>query len=143
MRTCTVCVSPEREQIDKALIDNAPFRVIARQFGISKDAVRRHKETHLPRALVQSKEIREVAHADDLVQQMADLTASALRILKNAEKEKDNRTALAAIREVRGTLQLNAKLIGELNKQKPPSQHLHLNFPCNVGAARLKRLAEE
>lgn len=47
-RICTVCAHPERREIDKALVAAAnPYRDIARQYGLSKDALLRHKADHL------------------------------------------------------------------------------------------------
>lgn len=46
--TCTVCSHPERATIDKALVAvQNPYRDIARQYGLSKDALLRHKADHL------------------------------------------------------------------------------------------------
>jgi hypothetical protein len=41
-RTCTICINPCRDEIDKALVDSQPYRAVARQFGVSDDAVLRH-----------------------------------------------------------------------------------------------------
>ncbi len=47
-RRCTVCSHPERHAIDKALVAvRGPYRDIARQYGLSKDALLRHKADHL------------------------------------------------------------------------------------------------
>ena len=55
------------------------------------------------------------ATADDLLAQVRSLQGRALAILDRAEKAGDLRTALGAIREARGNLELLAKLLGELN----------------------------
>jgi len=47
-RTCTVCAHRERHAIDQALVAvESPYRDIARQYGLSKDALLRHKADHL------------------------------------------------------------------------------------------------
>ena len=52
-RVCTVCAHPERARIDHALVSVArPYRDIARQYGLSKDALLRHKADHLLAAIV-------------------------------------------------------------------------------------------
>jgi hypothetical protein len=56
----------------------------------------------------------EVARGDGLLALVRGLLAKALGILKKAEDSNDYRTALAAIREARGTLELLARLQGEL-----------------------------
>lgn len=45
---CTVCVHPEREEIDRRLAaGEGSFAGIARQYKLGKDAVRRHAGRHL------------------------------------------------------------------------------------------------
>ena len=47
-RTCTVCAHPERQAIEQALVAvESPYRDIARRYGLSKDALLRHKADHL------------------------------------------------------------------------------------------------
>jgi hypothetical protein len=79
--------------------------------------VRRHRKSHLPAELIQAQEAQAVAQADDLLAQVVSLKDKALKILGQAETEGDLRTALAAIRETRSTLELLARLLGELREQ--------------------------
>jgi len=118
-RTCTICTHANKDEIDKALIDNATVRDIARRHSVSKDAVHRHKQSHLPRALVQASQAAEVVHGDNLLNQMRDLNARTLTILARAEHTGELRTALAAIGEVRRNLELLARLMGELEQKAP------------------------
>ena len=57
-----------------------------------------------------------MSRADTLLEQVQTLHAKAWSILASAEAEGDLKTALHAIRETRGTLELLAKLLGELNE---------------------------
>ena len=66
-RTCTICAHAKRPDIDKALVERQPFRAIARQHGVSKDALIRHHDDHLPTALVKAQAAREAADADALL----------------------------------------------------------------------------
>ena len=47
MRTCTVCRWPELNDIEAALRASIPYRDIARQHGLSKDSLSRHRASHL------------------------------------------------------------------------------------------------
>ena len=58
-----------------------------------------------------------MAQADDLLDQVRHLQAHALDILERAEKAGDLRTALAAISQARGNLELLGKLAGELDER--------------------------
>jgi hypothetical protein len=112
-RHCTVCTHPNRERIDALLVGGEPYRDIAQQFGVSFYAVHRHK-SHLNGALLRAKEVRDVAHADNLLEQVRSLQRKALSILSQAERSGNLKTALLAIREARGCLELLGKLAGEL-----------------------------
>ena len=116
-RSCTICEHPDREAIDRALVGDASNLSVSSLFGVSESAVRRHKANHLPAKLVMAQAAEEVAQADDLLQQVRDLQDRALAILGKAEAAGDLRTALGAIREARGNLELLAKLLGELDER--------------------------
>jgi hypothetical protein len=116
-RRCTVCDHAEKHIIDKVLVSSGPYRSVAKRFGLSESAVYRHKSEHLPAYLLKAKEVEEVAKADDLLEQVRNLQAHALDILERAEKAGDLRTALAAISQARGNLELLGKLAGELDER--------------------------
>jgi len=116
-RRCTVCDHPQKHGIDQALVTGAPYRSVARQFELSESSVYRHKIDHLPVHLLRAKEVEEVARADDLLDQVRNLQTHALDILERAEKAGDLRTALAAISQARGNLELLGKLAGELDER--------------------------
>ena len=124
-RRCTVCDHPQRHGIDEALVSGAPYRSVAKRFGISESAVYRHKSDHLPAHLLKAREVEEVTQADDLLEQVRNLQGRALDILECAEKAGDLRTALAAISQARGNLELLGKLAGELDER--PVVNLHVS----------------
>ena len=124
-RRCTVCDHPERHGIDEVLVSGAPYRSVAKRFMLSESAVYRHKVEHLPAHLLKAKEAEEAARADDLLDQVRDLQTHALDILERAEETGDLRTALAAISQARGNLELLGKLAGELDER--PVVNLHVS----------------
>ena len=137
-RPCTACRHPQREEIDRALVNGEPFRNIAKRFGTSSTAVFRHKD-HLPTALVKAHEAREVAHADDLLSHVRDLGERALRVLGAAEEAGDLRAATGAIREARGCLELLGKVTGELVEKHA---HLHAAVPTSGASQEARRAFE-
>ena len=124
-RSCTICTHPEREAIDEALVGGIAFPALVAKYRVSKDALSRHKANHLPATLVKAQEAQAVARADDLLDEVRSLQARTLTILDRAERVGDLRTALRAIKEARGNLELLAKLMGQIDKR--PQVHLHLS----------------
>jgi hypothetical protein len=116
-RWCTVCDNSEKHSIDEALVTGAPYRSVAKRFRLSESAVYRHKIEHLPAHLLKAREVEEAARADDLLEQVRNLQTHALAILERAENAGDLRTALAAISQARGNLELLGKLAGELDER--------------------------
>ena len=114
-RVCTVCAHPDHERIDASLVSGEPNRRIAAQHGLTEQALRRHRADHVPAAMALAAEAAEMAHADDLLGQVRRLQARVLTILDRTESTGDLRTALGAIREARGNVELLAKLLGHLN----------------------------
>ena len=112
-RTCTVCLHPDRSSIDQALISQEPFRHIASRTGTSTASLQRHKKDHIPLSLRKAHDAEEIAQAGTLLDQIRELQARAMRILDTAEEAGDLRTALAAIGQARGVLELQAKMTGE------------------------------
>jgi hypothetical protein len=47
-RLCSVCTHPARATIDDGLVTGQSLRAISAAYGVSKSAVDRHKESHLP-----------------------------------------------------------------------------------------------
>jgi len=85
-RRCLVCSHREREEIDKALLKGDPLREITRRFRIDKSALCRHKQSHLSKNLMKSKELEEMTRADNLWDQIQWLKAKALSIARKAEE---------------------------------------------------------
>ncbi len=129
-RVCTICTHAEHDAIDAALVGEVAKRRIAAQYSVSEQAVRRHREDHLPAIMVKSEQAKEVARADDLIGQLQEITTRTDRLYKIADgiigkaaSSEDWRTALMAVREAsnankeaRANLELLGELLGELNR---------------------------
>ena len=116
-RSCTVCAHDESHVINVALVSREPYRDIARRFGVSKDALKRHSGEHIPKLLVEASRAVEVYEADDLLGRVEDLHRRTLAVLEAAEDTGELRTALAAIREARGNLELVGRITKELDER--------------------------
>ena len=124
-RTCTICTHPEREAIDQALVTDTPNRRIAAQFSISEQAVRRHKDEHLPALMVKSEHAREIAHADDLLHEANRLYAVATTVMEAGQKSNNHELVLKAVGTAGRVLGLLGELLGELNRN--PVVNLHIS----------------
>jgi hypothetical protein len=82
--------------------------------SVSMGALIRHRDRHLPVTIAHAKEVRETEMGESLLEQARGLHARALGILERAEAGGQLETALKAIREVRGILELLGKLNGQL-----------------------------
>ena len=112
-RTCTVCSNPQHQAIDQALVAGTPYRAVAERFAASPPSVYRHQQGHLPATMLKAREAQEVAHADGLLAQLQSLQQKTLEILARAPEG----SALAALIELRGTVELTAKLTGQMAGQ--------------------------
>lgn len=119
-RTCTVCRHPEQARIDLELVAGTPQRVLAVRYGPSRAAVQRHKTEHLPLALVKATDAAQLAEADTLLDQVEDTRRRARAYEAFAAAAGDVRLALVALREGRATLELLARVTGQLNV--PPQE---------------------
>ena len=124
-RRCSVCDHDEAHAINVGLVQRSSYRAIADRYGVSESALKRHSADHLPKLLVEAKQAVEVADADDLLGRVESLQERTLAILEAAEDTGELKTALGAIRECRGNLELLAKLLGQLDER--PQVNLFLS----------------
>ena len=127
-RRCTVCDHPQREEIDMQLVCGESYRTISDHFGLSKTALIRHKESHIPDALVEAQDAGEVAQADDLLAQVKALQAEAQDILGEARAAGDLRTALRGIGQALSCLELLSKIEGRLQDQQSVQVNVNMDI---------------
>lgn len=116
-RTCSICTHERREAIDRAIVDVEPYRSIAERFGVSIGAIARHKAGHLPSTLAKAREAEEVARADDLVGRLMELNRETWAVLREARRVGAAELALKAIARAEKQIELQAKLLGELQQE--------------------------
>jgi uncharacterized protein YllA (UPF0747 family) len=115
-RVCTICTHEQRPGINAALLNETPLRDIARRYATSKDALSRHRD-HLLRQLVKAQEQEDVSQAIDVVKQLKAINGATLAILKEARDEGNGELALKAVDRIQRQLELQAKLLGELQQE--------------------------
>lgn len=96
-RRCTVCIHPNRTEIEKSLINSDTLRDIAGRYGVSVSAVLRHKQGHLATGLLQlplqnsgsAREALELREADQAGQTMEINAAAQARLGKEGGRATD------------------------------------------------------
>ena len=115
--TCSICGHEARQAIEGGLAARSSLRDIARQHGVSKDAVARHGKNCLGPALAEQVAVAEAAGAETILQRVEHLQSRTLRLLRVAESGGELKAALMALRAARENLTLLAKLTGELDER--------------------------
>ena len=137
-RRCTICHHPDRAEIEKAMVQSEPVRDIAARFGTSASAVQRHKTSHLAAQLAKAYEsdlvtpatelareaeahkARDLGHAIDVAVQLRAINAACLEILQKSRTDGKHSISLGAVDRIHRQLELQAKLLGELQDGDGP-----------------------
>lgn len=85
--------------------------------------------------MLKAQEAAEVVQADKLMETTRALYARAFEILQKAEKAGQLETALKAIRELRGIVELLAKLSGELEASTPSTTKIEIVYIDQTGGS--------
>lgn len=118
-QTCSICTSPQRAEIEKALVGGEPLRDIAGRCPVSRSALHRHKQDHLPGHLVKAHEEESIGQAIDVVRQLKAINGACLEILQSSRADKKHSISLKAVDRIQKQIELQARLIGELQEQGP------------------------
>ena len=117
-RSCSICIHPHRARIERDLLEGRPQHRIAREHKVSADALSRHSLRHISAA--------PAAHSDplagtiqpgdiDLLGDVLGLRTRLLKLLTKAEKDRDIRGGLLAIREAIRLVETVGKLTGQID----------------------------
>ena len=122
---CTICNHPSRPQIDLAIATGLSKRAVARRFGVSHDAVWRHRQAHLTaemRAALATKLLRREGDMRRILLEEGTGVVEALKAIRGplfglflvAIDTGDSKAAAALAARLHESLALAAKLTGEL-----------------------------
>lgn len=114
---CTVCTRADMQAIDEGLAAGLSDNALARQFGITRDSIRRHRVNHLTPALRRAAQQRRTASStESALDRLEGLYERTGRLLDRIERADGNpNTLIKAIKEARETLQVIARITGELD----------------------------
>lgn len=122
---CNCCNHKARREIDRQIVMGIAISQISREFGISEDSIRNHRENnHISRQMVKAVEIKQQEHGINVLSELDDLMNRTKSILKTAEDKKRNGLALQAIRELRGNLELISKIQAFIIQQQQKREEI-------------------
>ena len=90
-----------------------PLRTIADRWSVSKTALIRHSE-HIPAHLAKAKDAETVTQADTLLDKLQEINRETREVLADAKLEGDGELRLKALTRLEKQLELEGKLLGEL-----------------------------
>ena len=127
-KRCSICVHKKRKEIDAAILEGNDQRTVAKRFSVSEWSVGRHRRGgHIEAAIIRASQMSEIYLGDSLVDQLRSLQQKALSLLTLAEESGDYRTALAGVREARGSLEVLVDALSKL-KENPAIQQHFISF---------------
>ncbi len=125
MRSCKVCVHSERSQIEDLILRKTAHAKIGERYGVSLYSVYRHSK-HLGRSVVCNSGLPLVDRVESLMNRLE-------RISQKAQSAREWHAAVGAMKEVRCSLELLAKLTGQI---VPAGQGVHVNVGVAVTTSR-------
>jgi len=112
---------PDHLELDKAYLrKEISLQQYADKVGCTKPSVERHVKGHLPEALLKATDIKDIANADSLLDQLKEAREKTLSLLDKAERAADTRVygaPVAYLKEIREQIKLWAELEGRLASQ--------------------------
>ncbi len=107
---------PRRGQIDRQLVTRVSYRELTGRFGVSKTALGRHLNNCIAPKVRHLQEKSDERYALDVIDQLKRINKDAVAIL-DAHRDEEPETALRAIAEIRKQIELQAKLLGDLDER--------------------------
>ena len=125
---CATCSHPDVQAINEAIVAGIPMYKIARQYGMAESSLKAHKKNHLNpayKAIQDAKATRTTSGDAPALEQLKALLPTLQNALHWAQGAQDANgnfkvlpnvsQTLAAVRELRATIELLAKITGELD----------------------------
>jgi hypothetical protein len=114
-QACKVCVRPDRAAIDKVIVTGLSDYKVASRFDLDRSTVQRHRNGHLSKSLTELHRKREERRALSLLDRVEALCTEVEQVLEQVKAEGEHKLSIAALKELRSTLELVGRLTGELD----------------------------
>lgn len=116
-RSCTICTHPERAAIERAMVAGVSYRHVASQWQTSTTSLQRHRAACLSADVVRVQADADDRRALDVVQQLRAINAATLAVLTQARATGKPDLVLRAVDRVQKQIELQAKLLGDLDER--------------------------
>lgn len=120
---CVTCTHPARDMIEAKIVGGVGLSALEREYALSRDALRRHRDRHLsPQVAAVAQVVRE-EHGKEMVlatsakTRVEGLVAKLEALVSRTHDEKRESMLLGASRELRASIELLARLSGELRPE--------------------------
>jgi hypothetical protein len=142
-RQCVVCVHPKRDEINRKLLEvGASPSKVAAAYGLAHSSVDRHKRNHLK---VSSVAVSEAANARVVIGYAHKLYERSVAVLDRAEAILASpkagpgsvQAAASSVREVRGSIELLAKLVVTDEPTREDTQNAWLDAQLTEAVQRM------
>ncbi|MCK9229123.1 MAG: hypothetical protein M0Q23_01555 [Syntrophales bacterium] len=117
-QACRVCNHDKRIELDRKILQGKSIASISREYGVSEDALYRHRDNHITRQLATAMAQKELHRSMDLLGEIDELLRRTKRIMNKAEEKDNPRLELKAIAEARGSYELLSKIALTLHQIK-------------------------
>lgn len=128
-RQCSICVHEKRNEIEGALVHGNSFRMIARAYSVSPDAVSRHKRNgHIALEIIEAKEVEVVSGRHDIWSNINFWAGELKAIFQEARKNGERSVALTAIDKalkLEALLMQASAVLGEGPREIDPATMAH------------------
>jgi hypothetical protein len=114
---CKACVHPKRDEINRQLLkQDLTLAQVGERYGLTSSGLDRHKANHLKVSAGLVSEARNamtiVGYANDLYERANGILARAEQLLAGSDSDaRSVQAAAASLREVRGSIELLARLV--------------------------------
>jgi hypothetical protein len=142
---CTICTHPEAAAIDEQLLIGTSLRAIAGTFGVARSSVQRHRANHLSVQAITDEPVdaeRKPLRLVDVHGQLATLADRLEKVVELATRTRKAPAAVAAMRELRSTLEAIMRIQADPGLQKAASLEELQGYVMRTGTASLVRMFE-
>src|SRR5579863_3229828 len=130
-RPCTACSHPERNAIDRFLVNGTSLQKVADQFRLTKRSVGRHKSNCIPDKMARGLEKRnEVAQLEaiDLTHEARTFFERLKQQADDAEKNGDGKLFV----QVAGAAEKYIRLLGEIEGRLKAAGSINIDLRQNI-----------